>query len=151
MKKTDVIKLFLKIAAAYPEMKDKLFPPKSDSAEDAELHLVLWSDMLSDVSFEIANLALLNHIANCKFAPKISEIRERIDKITHADSIITAGEAWQEALKYFKAVAHFQGLFDDNPRKNYSLKNRQKAPFLKRLNTHTRCWVDTKRSEIPKT
>ena len=69
MTKHEIVKLMAVIKIAYPE-----FNRENDDTVSAKL----WYSMLEPYSYEMCDSALLKHIETCKFAPKISEIIERV-------------------------------------------------------------------------
>lgn len=68
MTKTETIRLFTLIAAAYP--RDKAFADASPTMID------MWAKMLNDVPLMVVEQALSAHIATSPFPPSIAEIRE---------------------------------------------------------------------------
>lgn len=78
---------FGKIAAAI-----KTYFPKSDVMPTKEA-VKLWFDMLGDLSYEEALFALKKHVATCKFAPTIAEIRENARSLAESEGL-NEMEAW---------------------------------------------------------
>ena len=63
------------IKAAYPEFY------KDINDEDLRVAVNLWHEMLKEYSYEVFGKAIRQHICESKFAPKISEIIEQIERI----------------------------------------------------------------------
>ena len=64
----DTIKLLAVIKAAYPEFNRDV---------DHDAAIKIWHNSLRPYSYEACNYAIMRHIQECKFAPKIAEIIER--------------------------------------------------------------------------
>jgi len=86
MIKSDVAKLLSIITIEYPKF------------EVTEERLKLWHSMLKDVSYDLAQIAILKYIAENEFEPKISKVLDIILKIKVPQKI-TAAEAWGEVEK----------------------------------------------------
>lgn len=67
--------LMAAIKLAYPEFNRDLL------SEEHRAALNLWHRMLGQYDYSVCNAAFTQHIRECKFAPKIAEIIERIHMI----------------------------------------------------------------------
>jgi len=72
MTKIETLKLMAVIKTAYSEFNKTLTEEEDEVAEN------LWHRMLEPYSYESCNNAISQHIRECKFAPKISEIVDRV-------------------------------------------------------------------------
>ena len=57
-----------------------------------------WTHMLQDIPFGLARAAVSAHVANCPYAPAISEIRAYARKFAEPEAI-SAEEAWSLAIR----------------------------------------------------
>ena len=57
-----------------------------------------WAVMLQDIPFELGKAAVSAHVANCPYAPAISEIRAYARKFAEPEAI-SAEEAWAKAIR----------------------------------------------------
>lgn len=71
--------------------------------------LELWYMELNDLSYDIAMLALREHVHVSKWSPSISEIREQAAKIKNGE-IADWGEGWKKALDAIR----FYGSYRQN-------------------------------------
>ena len=69
MRKHETATLMAVIKTAYPEF---------NRGVDERVAIELWQTMLEPYSYQACNAAIKQHIQECKFAPKIAEIVERI-------------------------------------------------------------------------
>ncbi len=83
MSPAEVAKLLAVAAAAYP------------SLEVDDLRHRLWAEMLGDLDYELASLAVRRHISTSRFAPSIAEIREHAAAVANPGQL-TGAEAWGE-------------------------------------------------------
>ena len=95
MNKTDVVKMFAVIKAAYPS--DPAFQqPKPDM-------VTVWAEMLSDIPYERIGAALKAHISSSPFPPKISDIRGWATV-----KVDNTGEAWGLVKKAIRDYGYWQ-------------------------------------------
>lgn len=108
MTREEAIKVLMVIQAAYPNYKP----------QDKSVIVNVWTEMLSDVSYEKVNVALKAYIQTDKsgFAPSIGEIRSKIHEIFTKDAT-TDSEAWQIVWKaiccsgdYNRAIENFNSF-----------------------------------------
>lgn len=76
------------IKAAYPTAN--IMPDKQSKD--------VWYTMLADLDYRVCLNSLKEHISTCKFAPSISELRERCSLVT-SRPILSWGDAWEEVLR----------------------------------------------------
>ncbi|MBN1459046.1 MAG: hypothetical protein JXA57_05885 [Armatimonadetes bacterium] len=86
MSPAEVAKILGALAVAYP------------SFQVGELRHRLWSEMLVDLDYRLADTAVRRHIATSRFAPSIAEIREQALQAITPDQL-TAAEAWGELME----------------------------------------------------
>jgi hypothetical protein len=86
MSPSETAKLLAVIAAAYPTF------------DVDELKVQVWADMIGDLDYRLANVALRRHIALSRFAPSIAEIREQAAAVAEPEGI-TGAEAWGELME----------------------------------------------------
>lgn len=84
------------IKAAYPSAN---IMPDKQSKE-------VWYTMLVDLDYHVCLNALKEHISTCKFAPSISELRERCASMT-SEQVLPWGDAWEHVLK----AVRFYGMY----------------------------------------
>lgn len=82
---SEVAKLLAVVAAAYPGF------------EVDEIRHNVWSEGLSDLDYQLANLAVRRYIALERFAPTIADIRKQAVWIKGGDAF-TGAEAWGEFI-----------------------------------------------------
>lgn len=105
MQPTEIAKLLTVIAANYPAFTVD------------EIKHGLWSDMLADIDYPIANMAVRRHIATARFAPTIAEIREQAVIVAGCEEI-TAAEAWGELMQAVRRHGYYhesEGLASLSP------------------------------------
>jgi hypothetical protein len=93
----ETIQLLALVKAAYPEFN-------RDVDQDAVIKL--WHGYLAPYGFEACGAAVMQHIQECKFAPKIAEVVQRIAGTETL--MLPAGDdltlAYMNNLKTYKAV-----------------------------------------------
>ena len=87
MTKTETIRLFALIAAAYP--RDKAFAEASPTMID------MWAKLLADIPLQVVEQALAAHVSTSPFPPAIAEIRGWACGGGPGD---TAQEAWGKVM-----------------------------------------------------
>lgn len=100
MKQSEVIKLIGLCSINY-----KNFPESGKIEALTEL----WTRMLSDVSFDIAQIAIEKYISESVFPPTIADIRQRIADITVFPEK-TAIEAWGEVTKAIREYGSYNEI-----------------------------------------
>lgn len=99
MKQSEVVKLIGLCSVNY-----RNFPENGKE----ELIISLWTRMLSDVSFEIAQLAIEKYISESVYPPTIADIRQRIADVTVMPQK-TGIEGWEEV----KRAIRLHGWYDE--------------------------------------
>lgn len=83
MNKKEVINLIAIATANFPSMQEKDMKPTA----------ILWEKALSDVSYDIAEKALIKVLSTSRYFPNLADIREAISQLTSTRTI-DAMEAW---------------------------------------------------------
>ena len=95
MVKSDVAKILAVIAAAYPRF------------EVNELTVQVWHEMLKDIEYSIAQLAIKKLILESTFPPAIAEVRKAVVSIT-TPGVASGVEAWGEVTKAIKNYGFYR-------------------------------------------
>jgi hypothetical protein len=89
MKPSETARILAVISTAYPE-KFKV----------DDLKVQLWHNLLKDIPYEVANIAIQKHILESPFVPTIADIRKAAtDIVTPEEQKIDAATAWGEVTK----------------------------------------------------
>ena len=83
MTKGETAKLLAVLAAAFPRF------------EVDDLKVQVWHEMLGDLDYSLASLAIKKLILESTFAPAIAEVRKAVAEILNPEGM-TAAEAWGE-------------------------------------------------------
>ncbi len=83
MNKEQTSKLLAVLAAAFPRF------------EPDDLTLTVWHEMLGDLDYPVASLAVKQCMLQNTFAPSISEVRKAAIKLMNPDKL-SASEAWEQ-------------------------------------------------------
>ncbi len=94
----DQFKILVKgMKSAYPSPN---FLPDADSVK-------IWYQLLSDIDYEAANVAIQKHIMVSKFPPTIAEIREQTVSVTVGDKPIWS-DGWEEVLRAIRKFGMYR-------------------------------------------
>lgn len=97
VKKTEMIKIFAVLTAAYPKFDTFQNP------EQLKPIIEIWSEMFEDVEFSIALVAVKKLILESPFPPSIADVRKQVSEIlTPEVNKIDAGQAWGEVMRAVK-------------------------------------------------
>lgn len=66
----------------------------------------VWYTMLADLDYSTCMIALKEHMSTCKFAPSISELRERCSNVTSSTT-----KSWSDAWGEVMAAIRFCGMY----------------------------------------
>ncbi len=77
---------------------------KFETNDEFKLLLASWNDILSKYPKEICDLAVNNAISKAKFAPRIGDITEEIDKLLQAENSKSDVELWAEIMDVKREV-----------------------------------------------
>lgn len=83
MKTEEVGALVALATANFPNMQEKDMGPT----------VALWSEILSDIPFDLAKAALIKVLVTAKFWPTVAEIREAATQLANPQALLPA-EAW---------------------------------------------------------
>jgi len=96
MTKGEVAKLLAVLAAAYPKF------------EVDEVKVQVWYEMLGDLEYSVANIAIKKLIMQNTFPPAIAEVRKAAIEISSPRGL-TAAEAWGEVVKAVRNYGYYRG------------------------------------------
>jgi hypothetical protein len=103
-KNKTIAKILLMLSAAYP------------SARLADETPVLYERLLADISDEVLEAAVMDHIARSPFYPKVSELRQAAAEIAaNTRAIPPAAEAWGEVARLIPAYGRDRPPQIENP------------------------------------
>ena len=95
MTKGEVAKLLAVLAASYPKF------------EVDDLKVQVWHEMLGDLDYVTANMAVKKLILENIFAPSIAEVRKAAMDILNPD-VMTAAEAWGEVERAVRTYGYYR-------------------------------------------
>ena len=97
MTRAETAELLTLIAAAWPRF------------EPDDARVVLWDELLSDIEFRVAKVALKKLMILNTFPPSVAELRQAVAEVTRpADSRIPAPEAWGLAIKAIHEYGYYR-------------------------------------------
>ena len=99
MTRDETIKILMVIQAAYPNYK----------TQDKTIAVNVWSEMLSDISYERVSTAVKAYIQSDKsgFAPGIGDIREKVQNIFAEEDELNETAAWSLVLKAIRRSTYY--------------------------------------------
>jgi hypothetical protein len=83
MNKSEIKSLLMIAIANFPSMQERNMTPTAE----------LWSEVLSDIDYQVAKSALIKVLSTSEFFPTVAKIREAVAMITQPNSL-DAMEAW---------------------------------------------------------
>ncbi len=95
MTKGEVAKLLVVLAASYPKF------------EVDDLKVQVWYEMLGDLDYDVANIAIKKIIMLNTFPPAIAEVRKAAIEISSPRGL-TAAEAWGEAIRAIRDYGYYR-------------------------------------------
>lgn len=97
MTQAEVAKLLTIMASAWPQ-----FEPSEDK-------VLLWHEMLQDVDYQLAQVALKSLVARRTFPPSIAEFRQEVLAIsTPAEDRMAAAEAWGMVVQAIRDYGYYR-------------------------------------------
>lgn len=97
MKKTETVQLLAVVNAAFPNM------------QVTEAMVSLWHELLGDLDFGIAKMAVKKLILESPYPPTIADVRKRAVEITTLpEERIDASEAWGEVMKAIRFYGYYR-------------------------------------------
>ena len=108
MTRTETTALLGLLRTAFP----RFYSDMGDESNALKETVEIWHLMLSDTTFDVAQVALYKLIATCKFPPSIAEMRECIAVVINP-AIPDPGEAWMEvttAISYYGYMRQEEAL-----------------------------------------
>ena len=96
MTKGEVAKLLAVLAASYPKF------------EVDDLKVQVWHEMLGDLDYAVASMAVKKIIMQNTFPPAIAEVRKAAIEISSPRGL-TAAEAWGEVVKAVRNYGYYRG------------------------------------------
>ncbi len=112
MTKSEVAKLLAVIAAAYPKF------------EVDDIKVQVWHEMLGDLEYKIASMAIKRLILESTFPPSIAEVRKAAVEIQTPEQT-NGTQAWGEVIKAIRNFGHYreeEALASMSPRTAYVVK-----------------------------
>lgn len=106
MTKIETAKLLAVLAAAFPRF------------EVDDLKVQVWHEMLGDLDYSLASLAIKKLILESTFAPAIAEVRKAVAEVLNPDGM-TAAEGWGEverAIRLYGYCRETEALESMSPR-----------------------------------
>ena len=100
MNREETVKILSVLEKAYP----KFNPVSTNDFEK----IMLWQEMMSDLDYELANIAIKKHIAEEVYQPTIASIRKSVASIKSPQNQITADDAWGEIKRAIKRFGYYQ-------------------------------------------
>jgi len=98
MRSETIARAFKILSRAYPDYASKYL-----QGEEAVQTIRLYQRALDDVPDDVLEAAVLDHIANCPFWPKVSDLRKRcFDLMAGMADLPTPYEAWAKVRKRLK-------------------------------------------------
>lgn len=121
----DTFKLLAIISSAYPR------------SEFTEPQVKLWHEMLKDLDFRTAQVALKTHILNNTFPPAIADIRKAHANITTDENEqLTAADAWGEVMRAVKKYGTY------NQEEAFKMMSPRTAQVAKYIGFYEICMSD---------
>lgn len=105
MNKSETLMIFTLLSTAYPHAY------KDFTKQQVDATVVLWQQMFSDTPVEKIKAAIQTHIANCKYAPTIAEIKYYIAMMDESEQP-SALKAWQNVRRAVQHGEYKQGGYD---------------------------------------
>jgi len=96
MTKGEVAKLLAVLAASYPKFE----------VDDLKVHV--WHEMLGDLDYAAASMAVKKLIMQNTFPPAIAEVRKAAIEIS-SPRVLTAAEAWGEVVNAVRNYGYYRG------------------------------------------
>jgi len=97
MTKAEIAKILAVLAASYPKF------------EVDDLKVQVWHEMLGDLDYATANMAVKKLILENAFPPSIAEVRKAAAEIMNPD-VMTAAEAWGEVERAVRTYGSYQEI-----------------------------------------
>ena len=95
MTRAETAKILAVLAASYPKF------------EVDDLKVQVWHEMLGDLDYATANMAVKKLILENTFPPSIAEVRKAAMEILNPD-VMTAAEAWGEVERAVRTYGYYQ-------------------------------------------
>jgi hypothetical protein len=121
--KVEVAKLLTVIAAMYPRF------------EVNDLKINLWHEMIGDLSYQVAQMALKKTMLTSVYPPTVADIRAAVADITEVEQL-DAGKAWGEVTR---AISRW-GFYE--PSKAYELMSPLTLQVVKQLSWREICMAE---------
>ena len=122
MTKAEVTKLLTIIAAMYPRF------------EISTLKVELWLDMIGDIPFKEAQMAVKKVMMTSEFPPTVAEIRKAATDITtNKGDVLDAGKAWGEVMLAIRKYGSW------SPEEAYSIMSPATAKIVKQIGWQEIC------------
>ena len=96
MTKGEVAKLLVVLAASYPRF------------EVDDVKVQVWHEMLGDLDYAVASMAVKKIIMQNTFPPAIAEVRKAAAELTNPENL-TSSEAWGEVTRAIRNYGYYRG------------------------------------------
>jgi len=96
MTKGEVAKLLVVLAASYPKF------------EVDDVKVQVWHEMLGDLDYAVASMAVKKIIMQNTFPPAIAEVRKAAAELTNPENL-TSSEAWGEVTRAIRNYGYYRG------------------------------------------
>lgn len=125
---------FGKFAAAL-----KTYYPREQLLPNREA-LELWYNQLSDLPYDLAEIALQKWVATEKWSPSISEIREITSAIANGD-IPDWGQAWETVQRAIRRYGSYQ------PQEAYEMMDEVSRTVVKQMGWRNLCFSENEAAD----
>jgi len=95
MTKGEVAKLLVVLAASYPKF------------EVDDVKVQVWHEMLGDLDYAVASMAVKKIIMQNTFPPAIAEVRKAAAELTNPENL-TSSEAWGEVTRAIRNYGYYR-------------------------------------------
>ena len=83
----------------------ELYPKFAKEPTNATLNI--WHEMIGDLDFKLAQIAVKKHASVSNFPPTVAEIRANAAEIT-SPTMLTEGEAWGEVMRIISKCGYYR-------------------------------------------
>lgn len=95
MTKAEIAKILAVLAASYPKFE----------VDDLKVHV--WHEMLGDLDYAVASMAVNKIIMQNTFPPAIAEVRKAVTELMNPEQV-TSSEAWGEVTRAIRNYGYYR-------------------------------------------